>query len=89
MTSSVFLSHNHKDKEFVRRLARDLEGHGIRYWLDEAEMTIGDSLIHKIREGIDSVDYFAVVLSKNSVNAPWVVNELDVAMNHQINGKKN
>ncbi len=88
MTSSVFLSHNHKDKEFVRKLARDLEGHGIRYWLDEAEMTIGDSLIQKIREGIDSVDYFAVVLSENSVDAPWVVNELDVAMNHQINGKK-
>jgi hypothetical protein len=45
------------------------------------------SLIKKIREGIDNVDYFAVVLSPNSVDAPWVVNELDVAMNHQINGK--
>ncbi len=88
MTTSVFLSHNYKDKIFVRKLARDLEGHGIRYWLDEAEMKIGDSLIQKIREGIDSVDYFAIILSPNSVDAPWVVNELDVAMNHQINGNK-
>lgn len=87
MSVSVFLSHNHADKNFVRRLARDLESHGIRYWLDEAEMKIGDSLILKIREGIDSVDYFIVVLSPNSVNAPWVVNELDVAMNLQITGK--
>lgn len=87
MTVSVFLSHNHGDKDFVRQLARDLESHGVRYWLDEAEMKIGDSLIQKIREGIDSVDFFAVVLSPNSVEAPWVVNELDVAMNHQINGK--
>lgn len=87
MTVSVFLSHNHRDKEFVRKLARDLESHGIRYWLDDAEMKIGDSLIQKIREGIDSVDFFAVVLSPNSVEAPWVANELDVAMNHQINGK--
>lgn len=87
MTTSVFLSHNHKDKKFVRKLARDLEGHSVRYWLDEAEMKIGDSLIQKIREGIDTVDYFAVILSPNSVDAPWVVNELDVAMNQQINGK--
>jgi hypothetical protein len=87
MTVSVFLSHNHADKDFVRKLARDLESHGVRYWLDEAEIKIGDSLIQKIRGGIDSVDFFAVVLSPNSIEAPWVVNELDVAMNRQINGK--
>ncbi|KAA3667207.1 toll/interleukin-1 receptor domain-containing protein [Pectobacterium carotovorum] len=88
MSISIFLSHNHSDKDFVRKLARDLENHGVRYWLDEAEMKIGDSLIMKIREGIDNVDYFAIILSPNSINAPWVVNELDVAMNQQISGKK-
>lgn len=87
MTVSVFLSHNHRDKDFVRKLARDLESHGVHYWLDEAEIKIGDSLIQKIREGIDSVDFFAVILSPNSVESPWVVNELDVAINHHINGK--
>lgn len=87
MQTSVFLSHNHKDKDFVRKLARDIDSHGIKVWIDEAEMKIGDSLIQKIREGIDSVDYFAVILSENSVKAPWVVNELDVAMNYQIQGK--
>jgi hypothetical protein len=87
MAVSVFLSHNHGDKDFVKKLARDLENHGVRLWLDEAEMKVGDSLMNKIREGIDSVDFFAVILSPNSVQAPWVVNELDVAMNHQINGK--
>ena len=81
MNKSVFLSHNHHDKSFVRKLARDLENHGVRCWIDEAEIKIGDSLIQKIREGIDSVDYFAVILSRNSVAAPWVTNELDVAMN--------
>ena len=87
MITSVFLSHNHADKEFVRKLARDLGNHNVKCWLDEAEMKIGDSLIQKIRDGIDTVDYFAIVLSPNSVKAPWVVNELDVAMNHQISGK--
>lgn len=87
MITSVFLSHNHADKPFVRKLARDLEAHNVKCWLDEAEMKIGDSLIQKIRNGIDNVEYFAVILSPNSINAPWVVNELDVAMNLQISGK--
>jgi hypothetical protein len=87
MQASVFLSHNHKDKDFVRKLAGDIDAHGVKVWIDEAEMKIGDSLVQKIREGIDSVDYFAVILSENSVEAPWVVNELDVAMNYQIQGK--
>ncbi len=87
MITSIFLSHNHADKEFVRKLARDLENHNVKCWLDEAEMKIGDSLIQKIREGIDNVEFFAVILSPSSINAPWVVSELDVAMNFQISGK--
>ncbi|AFK03412.1 TIR protein [Emticicia oligotrophica DSM 17448] len=84
MIKKVFLSHNHADKPFVRKLAVDLENHGVKCWLDEAEMKIGDSLIQKIRQGIDEADFFAVILSPNSVRAPWVINELDVAMNFQI-----
>lgn len=45
MSVSIFLSHNTKDKPFVKKLARDLGNHDVRYWLDEAEIKIGDSLI--------------------------------------------
>jgi hypothetical protein len=51
MKVSVFLSHNEKDKPFVKKLARDLDSHGVKYWLDEAEINVGDSLIEKIRFG--------------------------------------
>lgn len=88
MSVRVFLSHNHHDKPFVRKLAADLQAHNVICWLDEAEMQIGDSLIQKIREGIDNSDYFAVIVSPHSVVAPWVANELDVAMSYQIGGKK-
>ncbi len=84
MTTKVFLSHNHADKEFVRRLASDLNAHGIKYWLDEAEMKIGDSLIQKISEGLTSANYFIIVLSPNSVNTPWVKNELEIALTLEI-----
>lgn len=88
MTVSIFLSHNTKDKPFVKRLARDLDNHGIRYWLDEAEINVGDSLVEKIRSGLDEVDYVAAILSPNSIASSWVQREIDVAMNQEIYGKK-
>lgn len=86
--SSIFLSHNSKDKPFVRKLANDLRRHGFYVWVDEAEIKIGDSLIEKIREGIDEVEYVGVVLSTNSINSEWVKREIDIAMNQEIEGKK-
>lgn len=88
MLPSVFLSHNHADKPFVRRLAADLDNQGIPYWLDEAEIKVGESLIEKIRDGIDKVDFVAVVLSPHSVASPWVQREVDVAMNQEIMGRR-
>jgi hypothetical protein len=86
--SSIFLSHNHADKPFARRLAKDLINLGIRVWIDEAEIQVGDSLIEKIREGIDNVEYVGVVLSRVSVKSEWVKKEVDIAMNQEIKGKR-
>jgi len=86
MTIGVFLSHNYADKPFVRKLALDLESHGVKYWLDEAEIKIGESLVQKIREGIDNYDYLVAVLSPNSIKSPWVIRELDIATNQEIAG---
>lgn len=88
MPISVFLSHNSEDKSFVRKLASDLETHNIRYWIDEAEIKVGESLIEKIRQGIDDVDYVAVILSPNSIASTWVQREIDVAMTQEIQGKR-
>lgn len=86
--SSIFLSHNSNDKPFVRKLANDLRRNGFYVWVDEAEIKLGDSLIEKIREGIDKVAYVGVVLSTNSINSEWVKREIDIAMNEEIEGKK-
>ena len=86
--SSVFLSHSHQDKSFARRLASDVRAAGHIVWIDEAEIKIGDSLIEKIREGIDEVDYVAALLSLASIESQWVKKELDIAMNKEIEEKR-
>lgn len=86
--SKIFLSHTSTDKPFVRKLAADLRSNGHTVWIDEAEINIGDSLIGKIREGLDSVDFVAAVLSKASIESEWVNKELDIASNREIKEKR-
>lgn len=81
---SIFLSHNHKDKPFVRRLATDLMAEGVKVWLDEAEIKVGDSLIRKISSGIYEMDYLGAVLSPDSVKSAWIQEELEQALHIQI-----
>lgn len=81
---SIFLSHNHKDKPFVRRLAANLTAEGVKVWLDEAEIKVGDSLIRKISSGIYEMDYLGAVLSPDSVKSTWVQEELEQALHIQI-----
>lgn len=82
--STIFLSHSHYDKPFARKLAISLRKAGHSVWIDEAEINIGDSLVEKIREGLDQVDYVAAILSNASINSPWVTKELDIASNREI-----
>lgn len=84
---SIFLSYTHKDKTFAKRLAQDLGDFGIKVWIDEAEIKVGDSLLSKIKEGIDNVDYLGVILSPNSIDSPWVQKEVEIAMTQEIEGK--
>lgn len=85
---SIFLSHCHSDKTLARKLARQLESNDIEVWIDEAEILVGDSLIEKISEGIDEMDFLGVLLSPESAKSEWVKKEVDIAMNHEIEGKR-
>ena len=86
MRHRVFLSHNSADKDFVRRLATDLRRCGQNIWLDEWDIRVGDSLIQRISDGVDESAYLVAVISQHSVVAPWVTEELNLAMTDQIGG---
>lgn len=85
--SGIFLSHSHRDKEFARRFGKDLRGMGIPTWIDDAEIKLGDSLIQKISEGIQTMEYLAVILSTVSVASEWVQREVEIAMTLEIHGR--
>lgn len=85
---SVFLSHASEDKVFARKIGFALKKIGIKVWIDEAEIQIGDTLKIKIESSIDSVDFLIVILSPNSVKSAWVKNEVKQALNKETIFKK-
>lgn len=84
----AFISHSTKDKPFVRKLAADLVASGVKVWLDEQRILVGDSAPEKIAQGLAESDFFLIVVSQNSVGSSWVKKELSGALVHEIERRK-
>lgn len=80
---SIFLSHSSRDKFFIRKLAERLQKKGVRVWLDELELNVGDSLSEKITSGIGEVDFVGVVLSHHSLESEWFHREVQLALKRE------
>lgn len=81
---SIFISHSSRDKEFVRMLNLHLSEYGVRTWLDENELALGDFLTEKITGGIENADYLGLVLSSHSIMSDWVKMEIEIALRQEI-----
>jgi uncharacterized protein YjbI with pentapeptide repeats len=76
---SCFISYNHTDKPFARRLHDQLQGRGIRCWLDEHQMRPGDDIYEQIDRGIRFWDKVLLCCSQASLTSWWVDNEINKA----------
>lgn len=86
MNPKVFVSHASEDKDrFVLSFAKKLREYGVDVWLDKWEMSPGDSLVDKIfEEGLKEADAIIIVLSHESVDKPWVREELNAGIMKRI-----
>lgn len=60
----------------------------MRVWLDEQQILVGDSIPEKIAQGLAESDFFLLVVSKSSVESPWVKKELNNALVQEIERRK-
>lgn len=84
VTVSVFFSYSHADKAVARKLASYLNDQGFRVWIDEGELAIGDSIIERVAEALDEVNFVAALVSGHSVNSAWCRKELSLAMTGEL-----
>jgi TIR domain len=82
----AFISHSSQDKErFVRRLEEGLRARGVQTIFDERDFRLGDSLPDAIFEkGIAVADAVVIVLSRASLESPYVKEERDAAVMRRI-----
>lgn len=89
-TWDVFISHASEDKGAVARpLAEALKRRGVRVWLDELNMKIGDSLRRKIDNAIASSSFAVVIISPQFLAKGWTMYELDGIITKSVNGEQN
>ena len=85
---TAFISYSPRDASFVNRLAEDLVANGVGVWLDRWEIRVGESIIDRIQEGLLESDYLLLILSPDSVNSPWVREELNAARIKQLESRR-
>lgn len=77
--SQIFISYSRRDKDFVDRLARDIEAVEFDVWTDRADITGGEDWYRAISRAIRKCSSFLLVLSPNSSGSEKVAQELSLA----------
>jgi len=76
--STVFISHASADRQAVEKnIVTLLTAHGIRVWYCKENIGTGTQWERAIREGLESCDWFLVVISPRAIDSEWVRCEVD------------
>jgi hypothetical protein len=80
----LFLCHNRSDKDWVRKLAEQVEsetfdglpnGRQRRVFFDEWDIDTGQNILVGINAGLSAARYFGVIISPEFLAAPWTTLE--------------
>jgi TIR domain len=85
----LFVCHASEDKDLVARpLTRELEKRGLHVWLDELQLTLGDSLHGRIDSGLARSRFGVVVVSPAFFAKDWPQRELAGLAAKEAGGSK-
>lgn len=76
-TYDVFISYASEDIRVATELAHALDARGVRVWLDEIVLKLGDSRRQSIDDALAKVRFGLVLVSRNFVRQPWARREFD------------
>ena len=85
---SCFISYNHEDEEFAKRIYNDLRANNVLCWLACEDMKIGTKIRPTIDEKIRSFDKLLLILSERSIASDWVEHEVEHALDLEKERKK-
>ena len=74
----IFISYNHKDKDYAHKLTDDLQQKGFTVWID-TRLDYGSQWPHEIQKHLDTCDAFILIMTPRSFASEWVQSELQRA----------
>ena len=80
---SCFISYSHADKGFAHKVHDTLQERGIRCWLDEKDMNVGDDIHGALEGGISRADKLLLCCSEHSLTSRWVDKEVGMAFDKE------
>jgi hypothetical protein len=83
-----FICHASEDKEVATPLAQELISRGWSVWLDELDLTVGDSLNGAIETGLARSRFGLVLLSKAFFAKQWTRRELGALAAREVDSKQ-
>lgn len=84
--ANVFISHRGADVSVAERLSAEIRAAGHNVWLDEWELTLGDSIVGRINAGLLGATCVVVCYSSGGIEAPWMSREWMSTLARQLNG---
>lgn len=82
--ASLFISYSHRDQTLVHDVAEALHADDFHVWLDEWDVRTGDSLVERVSDAIDQVDFVVAFISEASVDSEWCRKEVSLAMTGEL-----
>ncbi len=77
----VFVSHSSQDRKFVEReIISKLEKNGIKTWYSKVDIQTASEWHQSIIHGLESCNWFILVMSPRSSNSEWVKDEVHWAI---------
>ena len=82
---NAFISHRRSDVQQAEQLANELRTEH-KVWFDEWNISLGDSIVGRINEGLEGATYVVICYSSSGVTSPWMGREWMSAIARQLNG---
>ncbi|MDQ1613739.1 MAG: hypothetical protein QOG00_3670 [Pyrinomonadaceae bacterium] len=80
----VFISHASSDQHFIEQnILPAFNSHGIEVWYCKEDIRSAEDWENRIRIGLNSCDWFLIVISENAINSDWVKAEVHWAFENR------
>jgi predicted nucleotide-binding protein len=82
--SRVFISYARPDAHIAQALAAQLNAIGVDYWIDYANLAIGEDWLQAITAGLKGADGVIIISSARSSQSDWVMREIRFAVANNV-----